>query len=109
MRKTTPDAELFHAPLPNVFGNGSICWGANNPPEASAPKISEAWKLFLSTPFNGHAANHKVIGETGDVRPFLRQLARSREKFPTQRLRPFNDTLESMVEQVLGGREDDGH
>lgn len=99
-------AALYHAPLPNVFGNGGICWGQNTPPAASAATITAAWMLFLSSPFNGHAASGKVKGEAGDVRGFLRGLSRSGKKFPADRLLPFRqyeNTLEAAVAAALGG------
>lgn len=105
-----PDrAQLYRAPLPNVFDDGGICWGSNTPPPATGTVVVEAWRLFLSSPFNGHAATGKVRGEPGDVRTLLRELARTRAKFPTDVLLPFRDfdnTLDAVVTAVIGGAEE---
>lgn len=102
-------ALTFRAPLPNVFDSGRICWGSNTPPSCSVGTIAQAWALFMAAPFNGHAASNKVKGEKGDVRAFLRKVARSRGKFPADKLVPFlnhDNTLDAAVTAVLGGRDD---
>jgi PRTRC genetic system protein B len=100
-------ALLFRAPLPNVFDDGRVCWGANTPPAASPSSVAEAWRLFLDAPFNGHAASGKVRGERGDVRPYLRRLARSRGKFPAADLLPIGSygttTLDAQINRLFGG------
>lgn len=101
-------AQVYRAPLPNVFDDGDICWGSNTPPPTTGTAVAEAWRLFLSAPFNGHAASGKVRGESGDVRGLLRELARTRAKFPAAALLPFRDhdnTLDAVVADVLGGTE----
>jgi PRTRC genetic system protein B len=101
-------AQVYRAPLPNVFDDGGICWGTNTPPPASGTTLPEAWRLFLSAPFNGHAASGKVRGERGDVRSLLRELARTRAKFPPDVLLPFRDydnTLDAVVNAIIGGAE----
>lgn len=100
-------AQLFHAPLPNVFERGLICWGENTPPRAGAATITQAWTLFITSPFNGHAASGKARNHHSDVRTLLRSLARSRKKFPLNELLPLHETLDERIGRMLGGH--DGH
>jgi PRTRC genetic system protein B len=98
-----PGSQLFHAPLPNVFGNGSICWGTNKPPRAGASTIAQAWTLFASSPFNGHAADNKARSQPRDVRVLLNKVAGSGRKFPLRELLPFGYTVDAIVNELIGG------
>ena len=103
-----PTSALYHAPLPNVFASGGICWGQNSAPRASAATITQAWELFITSPFNGHAAGGKSAtkAHAADVRTLLRQVARSRRKFPTGELvaaRSYGNTLDGTINGLLGG------
>ena len=100
-----PSSRLFKAPLPNVFANGSICWGANKPPRATPAGIRQAWDLFISSPFNGHAAGEKAKSHRDDVRPLLRSLHNKRT-FPLAQMIATGRTLDSTINAALGGRED---
>ncbi len=71
-----PDALLAHAPLPNVYADGRICWGANQPPLAAPAALPTAARLFLAeTPFTNAAANDKSRAAPRAIRPQLRALA----------------------------------
>ncbi|KAM3090293.1 hypothetical protein ACKFKG_30345 [Phormidesmis sp. 146-35] len=84
-----PDAVGYHAPLPNVYDNGRICWGTNRPPIASPQNIIKAWELFISSPFNGDLAYGKSRSHHSDVRQQLTALSRRRRKtYPTNDLMP---------------------
>lgn len=102
-RDLKPTSALYHAPLPNVFDNGSICWGTNTVPRASAGTICEAWAVFITSPFNGHAASGKAQSHRQDVRTLLRRLSRARTKFPLAELMPRHETLDARFGQMLGG------
>lgn len=85
----TPTARLHATPLPNVFEDGAICWGANGPPAATAANVAAVWDLFFASPFNDHLAQRRVQGH-GDVRPFLRELAGQKTgSFPPDLLIPY--------------------
>ena len=73
--EVTAQTELYHAPLSNVGTNGSICFGANRPPEADGSTILQAFHLFLDSPFNGHLASGKSRKHQGDIRYLLTELA----------------------------------
>lgn len=74
----SPSARLYHAPLPNVYADGRICFGSNRPPEVSAQTIEEAWQLFLTAPFNGDLAASRSRQHPKDVRAQLFALARKK-------------------------------
>lgn len=102
--EVTPQSVLYHAPFSNVGGSGSICFGANRPPEASATTILPAFQLFLESPFNGHLANHKSRRHLGDIRYLLRELAETHAtEFPLDDLFQMErgSTLESYLPTVL--------
>ncbi len=101
-----PKSELFHAPLPNVFENGSICWGSNKPPRPNASTIRVAFDLFISSPFSSHAANGKTRSNRSDVRPLLRRLNHA-AKFPAGELLR-SGTLQATLDRMLAKPEDGG-
>lgn len=101
-----PTAPLFAAPLPNVFDGGGICWGQNTAPRSTASSIADAWNLFITSPFNGHAASHKVKSHTGDVRTVLRRLAAEGKRFPLSELRSAHHSLDARISSLIGGEPD---
>jgi len=42
-----PLTPLCHAPFPNVYPDGHICFGSNRPSAVSWETLDEAWHLFL--------------------------------------------------------------
>lgn len=98
------DAQLFHAPLPNVHTrNGEICWGSNQPPSCNPQSINAAWELFISSPFNSHLANDKSKRCPEDIRQQLGKLAvKKAKKYPVSDLKPLpqNWTADSLVEAI---------
>ena len=107
----TPETPLYHAPLSNVGGNGSICFGANRPPEADGATTQEAFRLFLDSPFNGHLANNKSRKHPGDIRYLLQDMARL-QVFPYDDLYPIATqqhptkalTLDILLKHVINTR-----
>lgn len=99
---------VYHAPLSNVAGDGSICFGANVYPTAEAETIEKAMHLFLTSPFNGHQSNGKSRSFPGDVRYLLFDLAKQGQ-FPLDDLVPIrsvpepdrNLTVEILLQHVL--------
>ena len=57
-----PSAQLFHAPFPNVYSDGHICFGNNRPPEVGWKTFDEAWQLFLASPFNADITRQQIAG-----------------------------------------------
>ena len=71
---------LYHAPLPNVYNDGKLCFGTNTPPDlnrgeevgkSTAQLLQEAWEMFIGSPFNGHLAQDKSKTHPTDVREQL--------------------------------------
>ncbi len=96
-RPTALDAPLFHAPLPNVFHTGTICWG-------SVPLVSEEalrgtslvedWRVLLGSPFGDHGVGGKSKAHPRDIRQqFIALEGRKARRYPTSDLLPVNRTL----------------
>ena len=101
LRGETP---LFAAPLPNVDANGAICFGGNLMPKASAQTISEAWRVFLASPFSNHSVNGKSAKYPEDVREQLVKLAnRKRRHYPLDDLIQYRATANQAIEWGLRG------
>lgn len=101
-RPASPEVALFHAPLPNVFNGGSICWGSVSrvSDEALAgASLAEDWSMLLGSPFGDHACNGKSRSHPHDIRQKLIELEQKQaRRYPTSDLIPAKKTLA----QVLG-------
>lgn len=86
-RPTNVSDWLYHAPLPNVRSDGSICAGSVQFPECSMETIGEAARLFFVSEFNGDLAAGKVAGQKGSLFNALKALKKEPE-FPHDRLIP---------------------
>lgn len=56
-RPTSLEVALFHAPLPNVFNGGNICWGSVQRVSDEAlvgASLAENWSMLLGSPFGDH-------------------------------------------------------
>lgn len=97
--------ELFHAPLPNVFNSGSICWGSVprvSDEALSGASLAEDWSMLLGSPFGDHACSGKSRSHKDDIRKKLVELeAKGARRYPTSDLIPARKTLA----QVLGDAE----
>lgn len=89
-RSYAPDSSLFHAPFPNVYPDGHICFGSNQPPIADWETLDVAWHLFLTAPFNSDMAHGKSQAFAQDVRQRLVALSKSNaRRYPVQDLTPY--------------------
>jgi hypothetical protein len=106
-RPETLDAPLFHAPLPNVFASGAICWGTVprvNDDTLRGSSLADDWAMLLGSPFGDHAVSGKSKREPRDIRTLLIALeAKQARRYPKGDLVPLKRTLA----QALGG--DHGH
>ena len=95
-------APLFHAPLPNVFGSGSICWGSvQRVSDASLTSASlvESWQFLLGSPFGDHACGGKSHAHPRDIRQQLIELdAQHARTYPKRDLIPVKKTLGEVLE-----------
>lgn len=101
-RPTTLNEPLFHAPLPNVFSSGSICWGTVPQVEESglqSTSLAGDWAVLLGSRFNDHGVNGKSKSHPSDIRQMLIALeGRKSRTYPKSDLLPIKKTLA----QVLG-------
>jgi len=120
-RQISARTPVFRYPLPNIGGDGTMCFGANQPPHADGPTIMQAMQLFFDSPFNDHWAEGKSIGHPGDIRAYLQQLVRKGPKgkethtpaaFPEEELVPMTAAgtpqqelaLEHLFKHILARR-----
>jgi len=96
------DTPLFHAPIPNVFSSGSICWGTVPRVEDAAlhgSSLANDWTMLLGSAFGDHAVGGKSKRQSQDIRKLLIELeGKKATRYPTGDLLPVKKTLA----QVLG-------
>lgn len=103
-RPTDPDAVLYHAPLPNVYRDGRICWG--NVPKASTASLTsntldEDFALLLGTTFTNHSVSGKSHSHTDDIRAkYLDMEQRRTRTYPTRDLIPTGHTFAQALEAL---------
>lgn len=102
--KTRPrslDAALYHAPLPNVYGTGNICWGSVTRVDADpdSTSLDADWASLLGSPFGDHTVGGKSRRYPKDVRKCLIRLEREgRSCYPITDLVPCKLTLGRALE-----------
>lgn len=106
-RPTKPTAMLYHAPLPNVYGDGRVCNGTVKFPKATAATIGDAARLFFESGFTQHLDDRHIRG-TGNATKFMRSLAR-KQTFPLDRLMPAGITLSQLIGQAKSDRAAEAH
>lgn len=96
-RPTTLDAELFHAPLPNVFNSAAVCWGTVQRVSDEAllgAALAEDWSQLLGSSFGDHACSGKSRSHKADIRQKLIELeAKKARRYPTSDLISARKTL----------------
>lgn len=96
-RPTTLDTPLFHAPLPNVFNSGSICWGSVQRVTDDALQgnsLAADWDTLLGSRFGDHACSGKSRSHPQDIRQKLIDLERRKARvYPKSDLVPVKRTL----------------
>ena len=101
-RPITLNEPLFHAPLPNVFSSGNICWGTVPQVDESglqAASLAGDWAVLLGSRFNDHGVSGKSKSHPSDIRQMLIALeGRNARTYPKSDLLPAKKTLA----QVLG-------
>ena len=100
-RPMTLDTELFHAPLPNVFTSGSVCWGTVqrvSDEALSGASLTEDWHQLLGSPFGNHAVSGKSRSHQDDIRQKLIELeAKKAKRYPTSDLISARKTLAQAI------------
>jgi PRTRC genetic system protein B len=94
--KHHPKNVLFYPPISNIFDNLAVCWGENDPPQASSSAMKEAWELFWSSEFSNHNTNGRI--RRGDVKSLWQNLhEKKRKRFSNGELLPYNLSLEEFI------------
>ncbi|MGI8655429.1 MAG: hypothetical protein ACR2LC_09445 [Pyrinomonadaceae bacterium] len=98
-----PRAPMFNAPVPNVHGNGSICFGQNKPPRATGAKIADAWLMFITSPFNSDLATGKSKQHKSNALAALRAFAKE-DAYPHADLLParsYRNTVDAIIDDLI--------
>jgi hypothetical protein len=100
-RPQTLDVPLFHAPLPNVFGSGSICWGTVQRVTDDALRgaaLTHDWSMLIGSSFGNHACSGKSRSHPQDIRAKLVALeAQKAKRYPVSDLIPVKKTLAHLL------------
>ncbi|MCB9452427.1 MAG: hypothetical protein H6672_13400 [Anaerolineaceae bacterium] len=100
-RPVTLDEPLFHAPLPNVFSGGGICWGTvSRVSDAglTGTSMAEDWAMLLGSPFGDHAVSGKSKAHPQDIRQMWIALEeRQARTYPKSDLIPTKKTLAQVI------------
>jgi len=97
---------LYHAPFPNCYGDGRICWGnVGNIPWAAPSTVLKVLRLFLEdSQFNLHIAGGKSKAYPVSVVAQWAALEESgAESYPLGDLEPTGRTLETALSGRLWG------
>ena len=90
---------LFHAPLPNIYSSGGICWGNISLPKSDSISLQRDWETFLGTSFGNHACHGKSKRYGRDVRQMLLELNENQRRrvYPPTDLIPADTTLAKLL------------
>jgi E2/UBC family protein D len=104
-RPTSLDTPLFHAPLPNVFSHGGICWGSvplASEAALAGAALAEDWAVLLGSRFNDHGVSGKSKKHPRDIREMLIALEQRKARvYPKSDLLPVNKTLGQVIQSEL--------
>lgn len=99
-----PNSQTMKVPLPNVYSHsGTICWGANVPPVATAQTLPQAWKIFITSRFSGHELHGKSGRCPSNLIQQLKAIA-NRRTYPVKDLQPLRacaNTIDHVLNQAL--------
>jgi len=102
------ETEIFHAPFPNTYDNGRICWGSNRPPKNESPDAgNKAWNLFFGSPFNEHLDAGHHASKTVKLLDLLKSL-NGHKLFPAKMLVPHGyplRTMKDVLAQIVHAKE----
>ena len=92
-RPETLDEDLFHAPLPNVYSSGSICWGTIRHDQIESASLQADWDRLLGTRFGMHACSGKSKSHNRDIREKWLSFSPRKRVYPKSDLISANKTL----------------
>lgn len=97
--------ELYHAPLPNVFSSGNICWGSvSRGTTFKGMSLENDWKSLLGSSFGNHACSGKSKKHSHDIRKMLLELNENQRRrvYPRKDLIPAKTNLGKLL-KIDGG------
>ena len=101
--KTRPDADtpIFHAPLMNVYEDGTLCMGSMSKPNSTLAESISKWEQgFWDSAFS-HPNYAKSVNYKGGLHAFSTDLLDGKfRKFPDRVLRPMKITLQKIVDDL---------
>ncbi len=96
-----PKAKVYLPPLPNVDGNGHLCFGANTKPEGSVETIHQIHAIWWDAVFTSHQVEEKSRRYPNDVRLMLWDV-QALKKYPLNDLRGTKkSSIADVVERVI--------
>jgi hypothetical protein len=98
-----PEAPIYHVPLPNIYGDGRICMGVENNLSNYAEgieRLSKAWQMFMTAPFNNHLVDSKSNTHPEDIREKLIQLQKS-NRYPINDLVQCGSSVKVAINMVI--------
>ncbi len=100
-RPASYDVPLYHAPLPNIFSSGGICWGTVTKVKSdhlAGNDLSADWSQLLATPFGNHSVSGKCVSHRDDIRKLYVELEQCRSRvYPKKELIPVRKTLDNVL------------
>lgn len=91
-----PDTVLLHSPVLNVFVEGKLCWGNIRRPKALGIATIPEYERAVFDSWSTHpnpGQEFTITGRGGLVRLWDDLAARRAKRFPVQRLKPFNPSV----------------
>jgi len=91
---------LYHAPIPNVFSHGNICWGSvSRGTRFESVSLRDDWQNFLGSSFGNHACSGKSKKHRSDIRKMLLELNdnQRRRVYPRSDLIPAKTNLGKLL------------
>ena len=100
-RPTDLKAALYHAPLPNLYDDGRVCWGSVRRENLSGATLEEDWRILLGTPFGSHNCARRSKEFPDDVRKKYLDMERRKSRVYSKRdLLPAKRILEDVLEEL---------
>jgi PRTRC genetic system protein B len=97
-RPTSPAAQLYHFPAPNVAHDGNICRGTARFPAASIATLPTVWQAFVTSAFTSHWSNGCCKSEPQNVLKLWQKLHDEQAKwFPKRELVKYQRQLHSLL------------
>ncbi len=93
--------ELYHAPLPNIFNGGGICWGTvSRGTSFKGMSLANDWESLLGSSFGNHAVSGKSKKHRRDIRKMLLELNENQRRrvYPRSDLIPAKTNLAELLD-----------